>query len=257
VTEPADRSLLEAADELARFMGAIALQSFRGGIAVERKADGSPVTGADRAAERAAREWLEQRFPGDAVLGEEFGEDPGTSGRQWLLDPIDGTRTFVRGVPLWGSLVTVVEGDEVLAGAASYAAVNQHLSAAPGLGCWHNGARCHVSAVADLADALVLTTDPMGFSADQAPGWGRVSEQAGLVRTWGDCYGYLLVATGRAEVMVDPRLNRWDAGCFIPILGEAGGRFTDWSGRSHHGATSGVATNGALDTPVRRLLAPR
>ena len=139
--------LLLAALELARLTGQTAMRHFRGAIAVERKGDGSPVTIADREAERAARDWIARRFPDDAILGEEFGETPGTSGRQWLLDPIDGTRTFVRGVPLWGSLIAVVGGDTVLAGAACYPAMGEEIAAAPGRGCWHNGARCAVSKV--------------------------------------------------------------------------------------------------------------
>src|SRR5690606_16690957 len=123
---------------LARHIGAVALQHYRSLLAVETKADGSPVTIADRDAESAAREWLATRFPDDGVLGEELGELVGTSGRRWIIDPIDGTKSFVRGVPLWGSLVALVEGERVLAGAACFPAVNETIAAAPGEGCWWN-----------------------------------------------------------------------------------------------------------------------
>ena len=253
---PSDSAgLLQAAAEVARLCGTAALRYYREAIAVERKADGSPVTEADRAAETLAREWLARRFPGDAILGEEFGATPGTSGRTWLIDPVDGTRTFVRGVPLWGSLVAVVEQDVVLAGAADFPAVGERLAAAPGEGCWHNEARCRVSATARMGEATLLTTDPRGFADPAARrGWARLTGAAGTVRTWGDCYGYLLVATGRAEIMVDARLSSWDGACFVPIIAEAGGILTDLAGRSSWNLESAVATNAALAAEVRALL---
>jgi histidinol phosphatase-like enzyme (inositol monophosphatase family) len=249
-----DDSLLEAAAEVARLAGAVALERFRQTIAIEWKADGSPVTAADRAAERVAREWIARRFPHDGLLGEEFGEQEGTSGRRWLLDPIDGTRSFVRGVPLWGTLVAVVWGDEVLAGAASFPAVDEHLAAGVGRGCWHNGVRASVSRVDRVSEALVLTTDPLGFDPARRDGWARLVAQAGAVRTWGDCYGYLLLATGRADVMIDPRMHAWDSACLWPIVLEAGGRLTDWSGRPTPFGGSTVATNASLAERVRALL---
>jgi fructose-1,6-bisphosphatase/inositol monophosphatase family enzyme len=138
VTERAS-ALLEAAAEVARLAGEVAIRHFRTRLAVETKRDGSPVTAADRAAERAAREWIERRFPRDGILGEEFGLVRGDAPRRWMVDPIDGTKTFVRGVPLWGTLVAVAEGETVLAGAAYYPAVGEMLAAAPGSGCWWNG----------------------------------------------------------------------------------------------------------------------
>ena len=252
-SSPAPESLLQAAAELARLTGATALKHYRQGLAVERKGDGSPVTIADREAEQLARAWLASRFPGDAVLGEEFGPSQGTTGRTWLLDPIDGTRTFVHGVPLWGSLVALVDQEKVVAGAASYPALGEELAAAPGEGCWHQGARCCVSEVARLAEAIVLTSDPMGFAdSPYRPGWERLTAAAAEVRTWGDCYGYLLVATGRAEVMVDARLSAWDAACFVPIIAEAGGVMTDLAGVTSWNLGSAIATNAALAVEARR-----
>jgi histidinol-phosphatase len=249
-------SLLQAVAEVASCAGKTALRSWRRSLTVEQKPDGSPVTVADRAAERAARSWITKRFPGDGILGEEFGETRGTTGRRWVIDPIDGTRTFLRGVPLWGSLVAVMEGDTILAGAASFPAVGEDLAAAPGEGCWYRGARCTVSKVSRLEDATVLTTDEHGFTGRRSRrGWESLAETASLVRSWGDCYGYLLVATGRAEVMVDPRLGVWDAACFLPILREAGGSFTDWLGRDTAFGGNAIATNGALAKKARRLFA--
>jgi histidinol-phosphatase len=247
--------LLQAVEELAGLAGAAALRHYRTAIPVERKGDGSPVTLADREAERTARAWIAARFPGDAIVGEEFGEQPGTSGRTWLLDPIDGTRTFVRGVPLWGSLVAVVEGDIALAGAAAFPALGERIAAARGEGCWHDGARCRVSEVARLADATVVATDcdPLDDPARRA-GWVALARAAGLVRTWGDCFGYLLVATGRAEVMVNPDLHPWDVACFVPIIEEAGGVIADLSGRPWPPLRDAIATNRALSGEARRLL---
>lgn len=246
-------SLLQAAAEAAAIAGDTALRWYRRGIDVDAKADGSPVTIADREAERAARDWIAKRFPADAIEGEELEMRPGTSGRTWLIDPVDGTRSFVRGVPLWGALVAVLEGNRVLAGAAHYPAVGESLAAAPGEGCWHNGARCRVSGVGRLDEATVLITDERGFTQERwRRSWRRLADIAGATRTWGDCFGYLLVATGRAEIMIDPRLHPWDAACFVPIIDEAGGRLTDLDGRAWP-LPHGIATNGALADLGREL----
>lgn len=245
-------SLLAAAQTVARLAGDAAFAHYRGALAVETKGDGSPVTVADREAERHAREWIAKRFPDDGIQGEEFGESHGTSGRTWILDPIDGTKSFIRGVPLWGSLVAVAEGPAILAGAAAFPALGEELSAASGEGCWWNGQRAHVSRTSTLAGATVLVTDERAFrSAALRDGWRTLTGEAAVARTWGDCFGYLLVATGRAEVMVDPVVNPWDIACFLPIIEEAGGVFTDLAGvRSIHGG-SAIATNAALAATAR------
>jgi len=251
-----DRSLLlEAVAEVARLAGKVALGYFKSGVAVETKSDGSPVTIADRAAEDAARSWIASRFPGDGIEGEERGANSAKSHRRWIIDPIDGTKSFVRGVPLWGSLVAVCEGNEVIAGAASFPAVGEELAAALERGAWWNGARCSVSSVDSMADATVLTTNPQfRLTPDLKPGWDRLAAAARVARGWGDCYGYLLVATGRAEVMVDGALADWDAAALYPVIVEAGGVFTDRSGRRTPFGKSAIATNTALATDARRLL---
>ncbi|MDB4884776.1 MAG: hisN [Gemmatimonadetes bacterium] len=247
--------VLAAAIDLARLTGDIALAHYRSNLVVETKADGSPVTAADRAAETAAREWVRRLFPADGILGEEFGEERPGSARRWVIDPIDGTKSFVRGVPLWGSLVALCEGEEVLAGAAYFPAVAELVAASPGGGCWWNGSRCHVSPVHRVDDALVLTTDERFLDIPgRRVGWDQVSRAARVSRTWGDCYGYLLVATGRAEGMFDPILSPWDSAALQPIIAESGGVFTDWDGRSTAFGGSAVATNAALAVPLRSLL---
>jgi len=254
VTE-SSATLLAAVEQVARLAGDIALGYFRSQLVVESKADGSPVTIADRNAEQAARDWIEKRFPADGILGEELGLTRPDAPRRWVLDPIDGTKTFIRGVPLWGTLVGLCEGERVLAGAAYFPAVGEMLAAAPGEGCWWNGARCTVSSRATLAEATVLTTDErFPNDAGQREGWGRLARRAAVSRSWGDCYGYLLVSTGRAEVMVDGILSPWDAAALMPIIEEAGGIFTDWKGTRTAFGGSAVATNRGVAAESRLLL---
>ena len=244
------------AAELARITGTVALRHYRTNLTVETKADGSPVTVADRAAETAARAWVQSRFPQDGVLGEELGEERPGAARRWIIDPIDGTKAFVRGTPLWGSLVALCEGERVLAGAAYFPAVDELVAAAPGAGCWWNGSRCHVSSVSSLADATVLTTDErFPENPERAAGFRALARVASVSRTWGDCFGYLLVATGRAEVMCDGTMSVWDAAALQPIIEEAGGVFTDWLGMATAFGGSAVATNRLLADEARATLA--
>lgn len=249
-------TLLQAVAELARLAGDTALARFREGVAVELKGDGSPVTVADRAAERAARDWLSARFPHDGILGEEYGAERPEARRRWILDPIDGTKSFVHGVPLWGTLIAVAEGDEVLAGAINCAAAGELVAAARGAGCWWNGARCAVSEVSELSAATVLTTDErFPHAPERRDAWLALAARAGLSRSWGDCFGYLLVATGRAESMMDPAMSAWDSAALQPVIEEAGGVFTDWGGAATAFGGSAVATNALLAGEVRRVMA--
>jgi histidinol-phosphatase len=240
--------------EVAWHAGRATLSHYQTGIAAESKADRSPVTAADRAAEQTARRLIEQRFPGDAILGEEEGESRPGAERRWIVDPIDGTRAFVHGVPFYGVLVALEIEARAVLGVMHFPALGETLHAAEGLGCWWNGRRARVSDVARLEDALVLTTDVNIASPRRAAGWDRLRRAADTARTWGDCYGYALVATGRAEVMVDPILSIWDAAALVPIIEEAGGVYTSWDGGSGHRHDSAVATNVALAAEVRRLL---
>ena len=246
--------LLNAVHDVATVCGDVALAHFRTDLTVEWKADGSEVTKADRAAETAAREWIQRRFPGDVIFGEEFGAEGQPGRRRWLIDPIDGTRSYVRGVPLWGSMVAVEEDGTVLAGAINCAAVGDFVIAAVGEGCWHNGTRTSVSAVDSIAEATILGTDQR-FRRNPArgPRWAALLQRVAVARTWGDCYGYVLVATGRAELMVDDRLSPWDVAALVPIIEEAGGCITDWRARRGMGVDA-VATNARLAEEFRALL---
>ncbi len=249
------QSLMQAAEEVARKSGDVALGFFRQGIQVDTKGDGTPVTVADQTAEKTARAWIESYFPEDGILGEEFGETRPGAKRRWILDPIDGTKTFIRGVPLWGTLVAVAEGERILAGAAYFPPVGDMLVAAPGQGCWWNGKRSRVSQEASLSKAVVLSTDERFLvHPERGEKWRALAKQVAISRTWGDCYGYLLVATGRAEAMIDEVLSPWDAAALQPIIEEAGGVFTDWTGTRTSFGGNAIATNAALAAPVRELL---
>jgi histidinol-phosphatase len=237
----------EAVTTVARLAGAKALSYFRGEFAVEHKSDGSPVTIADRQAELSARAWIERHFPDDGIVGEEGETVRPDAKRRWYIDPIDGTKAFVRGVPLWGTMIGVVEGDEVLAGAVFVPALDELVAAERGFGCYHNGKRTHVSSVATLCDATLLTTDAGRLGRPLR----KLMDAANVSRTWGDCYGYLLLATGRAEAMIDTELSDWDAVALQPIIEEAGGVFTSMDGRRTPFGKSVVATNAALATEVR------
>ncbi len=248
-------SLFTAVEEVGRHAGSIAARAFGSTLHVLRKTDGSPVTDVDRAAERAAREWIEQRFPHDGILGEELGTIRPAARRRWIIDPIDGTSSYIHGVPLYGTLVAVAEGEQVLAGCVFLPTLNEMVVAARELGTWWNGTRAAVSTVPTVASATVVTTDE-SFHGDraQSDAWSDLTSRAALARSWGDCYGYVLVATGRAEVMADGRMQPWDAAAVQIAVEEAGGVFTDWSGTATAFGGSAIATNAALATEVRAIL---
>jgi histidinol phosphatase-like enzyme (inositol monophosphatase family) len=246
-------SAMEAVGEAAAAAGSVALAHFGSHLTVERKGDGSPVTVADRAAEEAARAWIAARFPEDGIRGEEGGAVHPDARFQWLIDPIDGTQSFVRGVPLWATLVARIEDGAALAGALVFPALRETLVAARGLGCHWNGTRASVSKVERLQDAAVLITDERTLRPEHAP-WSELARVAALTRTWGDAYGYLLVATGRAEVMADAVANAWDLAAPQVAIDEAGGVFTDWRGQRGFDGGSGLGTNAALAVEVRAWL---
>lgn len=247
--------LLTLALEISKEAGEITLQHFGSVLTSETKGDGTPVTMADRAAETHLRDRIGRQFPDHGILGEEFGEtNPGAPVR-WILDPIDGTRSFVRGVPLYGVLIGVEVHGNPAVGVAHFPVLGETVGAATGKGCWWNGKPARVSAVDTLSDSAVMATEPADLLEGQVgAGWERLVRETSLARTWGDCYGHILVATGRAEIMIDPILAPWDAAPFLPILSEAGGMFTDLKGRARLDGGSGISTNGLLHEEVLALL---
>lgn len=245
---------LEFAIDVAWRAGRTTLAYFQTGVAAEAKPDLTPVTVADRAAERLCRELIENRYPRDGILGEEMGETRPRSRRRWVVDPIDGTRAFVRGVPLFAVLLALEEEREPLLGVIHFPALGETVWAARGEGCWWDGRRALVSQVDRLEEATVCTSDARITDEHRATAWRRLAAHAATGRTWGDAYGYALVATGRAEAMVDPVFAAWDAAPLRPIIEEAGGVFTDWTGEATHLGGDGIATNAALARQVRQLL---
>ena len=249
------RGQMEFAVEAAWQAGKITLRYYQGGVKPEWKADESPVTVADREAEKKIREMIEKSYPEDGIVGEEFGEKESRSGNRWLIDPIDGTKSFIQGVPLYGVLIAMENVDGVGVGVVYMPALDEMVWAARGEGCWWNGRRARVSDVKELQQACVCYTSSSSFAEQgKAEAWERLVAKVRLVRGWGDCYGHILVATGRAEASLDPIMNPWDCGPLLPILEEAGGTFTDWKGCSTVYGEDAFSTNGHLFTAVMEQL---
>jgi histidinol-phosphatase len=255
----ADR--LEVARRIAREAGDITLRYFgQNNFQVEWKVDASPVTIADREAEKHLRTRIAEAFPQDAILGEELGEQEGTSGYRWILDPIDGTKSFIYGVPLYGTLIGIEFEGRSVVGVIHIPGLDEMVYAAQGGGAWYcRGSaapvRAQVSKTKTLAEGLFLTSDVKGFGErGSAVAYERLQAASRFCRTWGDCYGYLLIATGRGELMVDPRMHVWDCAALQPVMEEAGGTFTDWSGKPTIFGAEGVATNGQVLDEALALL---
>jgi len=244
-------SRLQLALSAGKEAGQLTLRYFQqDNYSVERKSDASPVTIADRAAEQLLRDRIAAAFPRDGILGEEFGRTEGASGYTWILDPIDGTKSFISGVPLYGTMVAVEREGRAALGFVYMPALEEGVYASSGQGAWkirgqEPPQRSRVSRKPRLGDGLMLTSQVDTFTQRGASAaFDALQEAAYVTRTWGDCYGYLLVATGRAEVMIDPILNVWDAAAVQPIIEEAGGTFTDWQGTPTIHAGEAIATNG-------------
>jgi histidinol phosphatase-like enzyme (inositol monophosphatase family) len=244
---------LELAIAAAREAGDITLKYFCAeGLQVECKADQSPVTVADRQAEQHLRQRIAAAFPADGILGEELGEQPGTSGYRWILDPIDGTKSFIHGVPLYGTLIGCEYQGRSVLGLIRIPRLDECVYATAGQGAWYTAGNepprpARVGGCRRLAEATLCTSDIEGFRVvDRWSAFERLQAAASLVRTWGDCYGYLLAATGRIDLMVDPRMHVWDAAALLPILEEAGGAFTDWQGQPTITGGNGIGGNREL-----------
>ena len=245
------RELLDFATEIAWEAGRLIMRHFQVGVGVTTKPDRTPVTEADVAGERLLRKRIEARFPGHRILGEEDGESGSDPTHRWILDPIDGTTSFIHGVPLFGMLIGLEIADEAVVGVCNIAGLGEMVTGARGEGAFWNGRPARVSNVTEIGNALATTTDP----ATIGPIWEAVGAKGAVRRTWGDAFGHALVCTGRSEIGLDPEMKPWDSSPFLPILEEAGGRFTDWDGnRTIHGPNA-LSTNGALHDEVLELLA--
>jgi len=253
------REELEFALTLAEEAGKIIRGHFRTGLKVETKGDNTPVTLADRGAEEAIRKRIHSHTPDYGIIGEEFGSEAGKAQREWVIDPIDGTKAFIHGVPLFGTLIALLEKGRAVVGVISLPALDHVLSASLGGGAWVDGRPAQVSAVDHLEDSLLLdgsvsTMERLGHG----PAWAELRRRAKLHRGWGDCYGHFLVATGEAEAMADPIVEIWDIAPMQIILPEAGGRFSAWSGQDSLVEKCGLSSNGRIhDVVLNGLSADR
>jgi histidinol phosphatase-like enzyme (inositol monophosphatase family) len=255
MSDPKLSDLLAVAIDAARTAGQTTLKYFGNQIEVIIKADGSPVTRADIESEAILRREIAKHFPHHAVLGEESGETAGSSGHiRWIIDPLDGTKSFIRGVPMYGVLVGVEIDGQPRAGAVYLPATDEMIAGAIGLGCTHNDKSCRVSDVNRFEDATITTTNA-ARCASRWDGFIPLAKRAHLLAGWGDAYGHVMIATGRADIMLDPRASAWDLAALVPILTEAGGKLTDWTGRETINGGDGVATNGHLHPAIITALA--
>jgi len=236
--------------------GRLTLGYYQTGLQPDFKGDHSPVTAADRASEQLIRQRIESRYPAHAIIGEEYGvKETESAAFRWYIDPIDGTQSFIHGVPLYAVLLGLeIEGHPSV-GAVYFPALDEMLAAADGLGCWWNGKRARVSEVASLKDATFSFTDPHNFVLRGCVGvWDRLLQSTRYRTGWSDAYGYMLTATGRIELTIDPLMAPWDCGPFPPIFSEAGGYFGDWQGNVTLYGGEAVATSQKLLPEVLEIL---
>ena len=245
-------SLLEEAAELARRAGQLTLEWYSPTVEVVTKRDGSPVTAADRAAELLLRSELAERYPHDAIMGEEHGYSSGSSGRTWFIDPIDGTQSFIRGVPLFATLLALEDAHGVAVGVIDLPALDETVMAGRGLGCFLNGRATTVGHRSELEGSVLCTSSFDLIPEDTAR---RLQRSSVILRGWGDAYGYALVAGGRVEAMLDPVVKPWDIAPMAVIIPEAGGTFTDCNGRQDIRSGTGLATNGLLHDEILSMIA--
>lgn len=250
---------LETGRAIARRAGEIALRHWRTGIAFDAKADDSPVTRADRECEQFIAHALEQAFPDDGLLGEEGAQKPSRSGRRWIIDPIDGTRDFVRGNPAWANLIGLEADGEVVAGFACMPALGELFSAVRGGGAFVNEQRMHASAIASIGQA-VLSFDAFNTAVRQPFGSELLAwmEPFWAVRSFGGCLDALLVARGQAEIWIETSGKPWDFAALKIIAEEAGARFFDYQGKSTiYGDNCVICAPGLEDEARRFICRPR
>ena len=241
--DPYRAFLVELARRSGDFIRPLAAQP---GLAVETKADLSPVTAADRGAEELMRGLISKQFPSHGIIGEEFGSERPDAEWVWVLDPIDGTKSFISGVPLWGTLIALLHRGQPVLGCINQPVLNQ-LVVGDGTTTTLNGQPVRCRPTRRIEDATVLTSDPFNPGKHQdGAAFQRLIARAKLVRTWGDCYGYFLVAGGWADAMFDPIMNPWDIAALVPVIRGAGGVITNWSGGSAYPADAIVAATPAL-----------
>jgi histidinol-phosphatase len=250
------QSYLDFAAETAYLAGRLTLGYFMSGMQIEYKEDQSPITVADRRAEELIRKRIEARYPEHAIVGEEYGvKNVEAASHRWFIDPIDGTKSFMRGVPNYAVLIGLEIEEEIKIGVAYFPAFDELVAAGEELGCWWNGRRVRVSQIDVLDQAILNYTDVNAFyTYGRQAVWERLRSATYYRAGWGDAFGYCLVATGRTEIMLDPIMNLWDSAPFPIILKEAGGYFGDWSGNPTIYGNEGLATNHELLAKILKVI---
>jgi histidinol phosphatase-like enzyme (inositol monophosphatase family) len=222
-------------------------------LAIEIKEDQTLVTHADRQAEAVMRDLIRKRYPQHGILGEEFGPENASAEFVWILDPIDGTFSFARGCPLFGTLIGLLHSGEPILGAINHPVLNQ-LCIGNNSETTLNGRAIRLRETCDLSEAMLLTTDIESIGNHRRKGLEELLKRTRLYRTWGDCYGYLLVASGGADIMLDPMMNPWDILPLVPIIQGANGVITTWSGTDASQGDSCVVANKTLHPQVLQIL---
>lgn len=249
------KSLRDAAEEISKIGGNHTLKYFQKDFEVISKADDSPVTIADRETEQLMRQEILKRFPDHGIIGEEFGKTNEDSKIQWVLDPIDGTKSFIHGVPFYTNLIGILIDNEPVVGVINAPALNEMCVAAIGLGAMFNGKPCSVKETEELSDSTLLVTEINRFNEmNIQPMFQELLDKTKIHRTWGDAYGHMMVAIGRAELMIDPKLSIWDAAALLPVLKESGGIFADFTGNETIHTGEGFSTNRKLAPKVLEIL---
>ncbi len=245
-------------ERIARGAGEITLKYYNStSLRIETKSNDTPVTQADKQAEEYLRAEIKKYFPNDSIIGEEFGEETSSNDVRWILDPLDGTKTFIHGVPFYGTLIAREEGDTVTHGCVYLPALDEMIYAERQKGCWWNGKQCHASEVSKIEDISLVTTDHERLV--KLLGRDTISnlvESVDLYRTWGDCYGHVLVATGRADLMLDAKCAIWDIAPFAVIMDEAGAHYESFAGERTIRGGDLITCSAALKPKLDMMLAP-
>jgi histidinol phosphatase-like enzyme (inositol monophosphatase family) len=247
------KEYLDFAAALAEEAGQITLRYFRSGVAVETKSDASPVTIADRETEQFIRDRIIATYPDHGILGEEHGEVNAGARWRWIVDPIDGTQSFIHGVPLYTTLIALECSGDMVAGVIHCPPQAETVAAAVGYGCAWNGQPCRVSDTASLDEARLNVTDYADLLRRKPKFAAALLGRVRMARGWADAYSYLLVATGRADLAVDPVMSLWDCAPLKPIIEEAGGVYTDFDGAPSLHTGSSLASNGKLHAELLEL----
>ena len=264
---------LDAALVAALKASSIILPYFRSpSLAVETKKDLTPVSEADKKAEQGIRREITARFPDDGIVGEEYGERRGKNNYRWYLDPIDGTKAFIRGVPLFGTMIAIERSKEMVAGVVAFPALGEIIYASQGHGAWFsqdvdfkkpssrikNLRRASVSKIAHLKQSCICAGEAGLFVVNETlKEYEGIISSGAVVRGWSDCYAHYLVATGKIEAMVEPEMRVWDNAALLPIIKEAGGTFTDFSGKSTAYTNNAISSNGLVHRELLKLVKQR